>query len=520
MLKFSEFRPSRYKQFLRASSQFKHPALAALALSAVIALPEFAEAQSFNRNFNFGTHVYKTAPSKTERVTKNKSAVPMLSTQSVQAMYDAISRYEILVSRGGWPRLARGKTMTIGSKSNNVIRLRQRLAAQGILSPGVATRSKKFDKPLARAVQIFQARHGLAVTGKVDKQTIAVMNIPASVRLRQLRENLPRVLEYSKDLGGRYVIVNIPAAQLEAVDYNRVYSRHNVVVGKPARPSPVLSSQINELNFNPYWHAPVSIVAKDILPKVRKNVSWLDTMRIKVFDGGYEGPEVDPRTINWSTVAPDRYHFRQEPGGENAMASVKINFPNKYAVYLHDTPTKQLFERSARFFSSGCVRVDKVHILTEWLLRGQPGWGGPEIQNVAQSEQPTDVDISNPAQLRMVYLTAWAGPDGSVHFRPDIYSLDGTGFISGQPRPTGSEAAAEARVYSPDQSTQGNPVPTVAGQNTPGTEPVYSEQGDSDSLQASTTIETTQPDAQKQPARHNFSISAAKARRAGRAQEE
>lgn len=501
------------------AAKFQTPAvLTALLLGAATTLPVPAGAQSFNRTFNFGTHVYKTAPSKTERVTE-KNALPMLSARSVQAMYDALSRYEILVSRGGWPRLARSKPLAVGSKSNNVVRLRQRLAAEGILPPGAATRSKTFDQPLARAVSIFQARHGLRVTGKVDKQTMAVMNIPASVRLRQLRENLPRVLEYTKNLGGRYVVVNIPAAQLEAVDFDRVYSRHNVVVGKPARPSPVLSSQINQLNFNPYWHAPVSIVAKDILPKVRKNVGWLDTMRIKVFDGGYQGPEVDPRSIDWNTVAPDRYHFRQEPGGENAMASVKINFPNKHAVYLHDTPTKQLFERSARFFSSGCVRVDKVHILTEWLLRGQPGWSGQEIKNVAISEEPTDVDISSPSQLRMVYLTAWALPDGSVHFRPDIYSLDGTGFISGQPRPTGAEAAAEARVYSPDQNASdgSEPVPAI-DQTTPGTAPVYADQGDS--LQATTTIDEPKPEVQKQPARHNFSVSAAKAKRTGRSQEE
>ncbi|NNF80847.1 MAG: L,D-transpeptidase family protein, partial [Rhizobiales bacterium] len=426
-------RPMSFDSSVHTKRELVKAGLATLLFGAVMLLPAAAEAQSFNRTFNFGTHVYKTAPSKSERVT-NKNAMPILGAHSVQAMYDALSRYEILVSRGGWPMLKPGKTMVIGSKSNNVVRLRQRLAAQGILSPGVATNSKKFDEPLAQAVRTFQSRHGLAVTGKVDNQTIAVLNVPANLRLRQLRENLPRVLEYSKNLGGRYVVVNIPAAQLESVDYDRVFSRHNVVVGKPARPSPVLSSQINKLNFNPYWHAPVSIVAKDILPKVRKNVGWLDTMRIKVFDGGYEGPEVDPRSINWNSVAPDRYHFRQEPGGENAMASVKINFPNKYAVYLHDTPTKQLFDRSARFFSSGCVRVDKVHILTEWLLRGQPGWDGQAIQNVAGSEQPTDVDIRNPAQLRMVYLTAWAQPDGAVHFRPDIYNLDGTGFISGQPR--------------------------------------------------------------------------------------
>ncbi len=516
MIDFSGSTPASFNVFKHGKGWASAAALAGLLVGAMVVLPSVSNAQSFNRTFNFGTHVYKTAPSKTERVT-TKGAQPMLGAQSVQAMYDAVSRYEILVSRGGWPKLSPSKTMTIGSKSNNVIRLRQRLAAQGILAPGVATNSKTFDKALAGAVRTFQSRHGLAVTGKVDKQTINVLNVPASIRLRQLRENLPRVLEYSKNLGGRYIVVNIPAAQLEAVDYGQIYSRHNVVVGKPARPSPVLSSQISKLNFNPYWHAPVSIVAKDILPKVRKNVGWLDTMKIKVFDGGYDGPEVDPRSINWSSVTPDRYHFRQEPGGENAMASVKINFPNKYAVYLHDTPTKQLFDRSARFFSSGCVRVDKVHILTEWLLRGQPGWSSQSIKKVAVSEEPTDVDVNNPAQLRMIYLTGWALPDGAVHFRPDIYSLDGTGFVTGQPRPTGAEAAAEAKVYTPSQENSNGATPVI-GQNTPGSTPVYSDQ--SDTLQATTVIDDQQPAVQKQPAANNFSISAAKARRAGRAQQE
>ena len=470
----------------------------ALAITVVLALTLCAEtsiAQSFVRKFNFGT-VYKTAPSKSERVTA-KNALPTLSYRSVSTMYDALSRYEIIVSRGGWPSISVQRPLVLGTKSGVVRNLRRRLEIEGYLRP---TRHdpKKFDQALQRAVSRFQSRHGLPITGKVDRQTVAVLNVPASVRLRQLRENLPRILEYSKDLGPRYVIVNIPAAQLESVSHDRVYSRHNVVVGKPARPSPVLSSSINKLNFNPYWHAPVSIVAKDILPKVRKNVRWLDTMRIKVFDG-HNGPEVNPRTINWTRVAPDRYHFRQEPGGENAMASVKINFPNKYSVYLHDTPTKGLFERAARFFSSGCVRVDKVHLLTEWLLQGQSGWDRRRIRHVAQTERPTDVDLYNPAQLRMVYLTAWALPDGSVHFRADIYRLDGTGFVSGQPRPTGAQAAAEARVYQP-QPSESRPATAV------------------DSGVQATTILNTDRNVPviTQPSPNNFSTSAARARRGGR----
>ena len=179
------------------------------------------------------------------------------------------------------------------------------------------------------------------------------------------------------------------------------------------------------------------------------------------------------------------------------MASVKINFPNKYSVYLHDTPSKQLFTRHQRFFSSGCVRVDKVHLLTEWLLQGQQGWNRNRIKAVAKSEQPTDVELYNPSQLRMVYLTAWALPDGSTHFRPDIYRLDGRGFISGQPAPTGKEAAAEARIYSPTRNNAAGSSSAGYGNN----------------LQGTTIIDP--PQQQKQvPASggNNFSTSAAEAR--------
>jgi murein L,D-transpeptidase YcbB/YkuD len=230
-------------------------------------------------------------------------------------------------------------------------------------------------------------------------------------------------------------VVNIPAARLEAVDSYRVISRHTIIAGKPERPSPIVTSQISEINFNPYWHAPKSIVAKDIVPKVRKNRSTLKELQIRIYDG-YQGPEVDPESIDWNsdaTAIAERYHFRQEPGGINAMASVKINFRNKYAVYMHDTPTKQLFNESQRYFSSGCVRVEDVHQLTSWLLSRNSGWNLNRIKEVASSQEPIDVKLDDEVSVRWVYLTAWTGSDGMVRFRDDIYELDGTGFIAGQP---------------------------------------------------------------------------------------
>jgi murein L,D-transpeptidase YcbB/YkuD len=203
-------------------------------------------------------------------------------------------------------------------------------------------------------------------------------------------------------------------------------------VGKPDRPSPAISSRISEINFNPYWHAPVSIVEKDLIPKYLKDPNLLDQLGIRVFDG-WNGPEIDPRSVDWQNVAPERYQFRQDPGGINAMASVKINFPNKHSVYMHDTPAKELFTEASRYFSSGCVRVQEVQELTNWILAGQEGWNPDRIQAVVASGERLDVAVATATEVRWSYLTSWVGDDGFVNFRNDIYGLDGTGFISGQP---------------------------------------------------------------------------------------
>ncbi len=378
------------------------------------------------RNYN----VKPQAPT-LSKVVQDFSVRPMLSATSERRLQDAIARYEIMVSRGGWPRMPRTKTLVVGSNGRTVRLLRSRLAAEGYL-PRSASKGDIYDVNVEEAVRRFQANHGLRAHGRIDNVTRDALAVSAADRLDTLKANLPRVRAYSLGLGHRYIVVNIPAAQLDAVQAGQVYSRHNVVVGKIDRPTPVLMSKISELNFNPYWNAPVSIVRKDIIPKVRKNLAVLKQMDIRIYDG-FKGPEVDPKTIDWNSVDPARYHFRQEPGQGNAMASVKINFPNKHAVYMHDTPTKQLFTQAARYFSSGCVRVDKVHILTNWILNGQDGWNRDEIKAVVRSGERLDVKVPDGPDLRFVYLTAWASNEGQVHFRNDIYKLDGTGFVVGQP---------------------------------------------------------------------------------------
>jgi murein L,D-transpeptidase YcbB/YkuD len=358
----------------------------------------------------------------------------MLTASSLRAIDAAIAMYEDIDRRGGWPELV--TKLAKGDRSDAVILLRQRLALEGYLPTDslAIDNPEKFDPEVKEAVKAFQSNHGLPVTGKVDDATLGEMNVPASARLATLRANRPRIEAYMQGLGPRYILVNIPSAQLEAVNLGAVYSRHNIVAGKIDRPSPALSSRISEINFNPYWNVPESIAARDIIPKLIKNPNTLADMNIRVFQG-YNGPEVDPSTVDWTTADPKQYFFRQEPGEQNALGTVKINFPNPYHVYLHDTPVKKLFGQNDRYESSGCIRVDQIPVLIDWIFSGQDGFDPGMIENISTSGERIDRAVRNPPDIRFMYLTAWATDDGRVEFRPDIYHLDQTGFVTGQPEP-------------------------------------------------------------------------------------
>ena len=366
-----------------------------------------------------------------------ESQAALLTPSSPQAMDAAIAMYEQITRIGGWPTISE-RGLEKGATSRQVVFLRQRLQAEGYLPPESLDVDvpEKFSVEVRDAVKAFQSNHGLATTGKVDDRTLAELNVPAGVRLQQLRINRPRIATYAAKLGPRYILVNIPSAQLEAVNFGAVYSRHNIVAGKIDRPSPVLMSRISDINFNPYWTAPDSIVQRDLLPKLAKDPEALGKMHVRVIEKA-TGHEVDPNSIDWAATPSNLFLFRQDPGDQNAMATVKINFPNKYSVYLHDTPTRQLFGQNARYLSSGCIRVDRVDVLVDWILSGQDGFDSGMIENIAATGERLDKPVKNGPDLRIMYLTAWATDDGRIHFRPDIYHLDDTGFVMGQPQPRG-----------------------------------------------------------------------------------
>ncbi len=351
------------------------------------------------------------------------SSHPTLSPEALGRMQIAIGNHGRIAAAGGWPIVSSPRVaLQLGARDPNVPVLRQRLAVSGDLTQ-VSGSSDVYDSYVAAAVRRFQLRHGLSANGILDAPTLIAMNVPVHVRLRQLETNLVRISERAVGLGERYVLVNIPAAEIEAVESGRVRSRHTAVVGKVDRPSPILTSQVHEINFNPYWTVPVSIVRRDLIPKMQDNPSYLADQKIRIYRWGDESREYDVREIDWNTDEATQYMFRQDPGELNSLGTVKINFHNAHQVYLHDTPQKSLFGEGARFHSSGCVRVQNVRELITWLVAPN-GWDRGQVDAVIRSGQRRDVPLEVKTPILFAYITAWVNADGVVHFRDDIYNQD------------------------------------------------------------------------------------------------
>ncbi|PAQ12030.1 L,D-transpeptidase family protein [Mesorhizobium temperatum] len=353
---------------------------------------------------------------------KVASTLPIVSLQTVAFTEQAIAQYQNIVAQGGWEPVPDTKKLQLGVIDPDVVPLRRRLMISGDLAESAGL-SEAFDSYVDAAVKRFQARHGLPSDGTLGQYSYAAMNVSAQVRLGQLQTNLQRLHERAGTLGNRYVLVDIPGAQIEAVENDRVVLRHTAVVGKIDRQTPIVDSKINEIIVNPYWNAPVSIVRKDIIPLMRKDPNYLKDSNIRLF--APDGSEVDPLTVDWSTDDAEKYRFRQDPGAGNAMASVKINFPSPDGVYMHDTPQQSLFGKMMRFDSSGCVRVQNVRDLVTWILRDTPGWSRQHFEAAIKSGENIPVQVTNPVPVFFLYISAWSTGPGVVQFRDDIYGLDG-----------------------------------------------------------------------------------------------
>jgi murein L,D-transpeptidase YcbB/YkuD len=386
------------------------------------------------------------------RLIVKRSTTPVLSAQTLAATEQAIETYREIVANGGWGTVPSGQSMRLGANGAAVVALRKRLIASGDLDRS-AGMSPIFDSYVDAGVKHFQARHGLLENGVVGKETMAALNVPADVRLHQLEINLVRLRSYSGNLGDRFVTANIPAMAVETVENGAVATRHAAGVGKIDRQSPVMMTKATDINFNPFWTVPPSLIRKDLIPRMLKDPNYLTDHKIRIYTK--DGQEIQSSQVNWNSLEATNYTFKEDPGDLNSLGVVRININNPYGVYMHDTPEKGIFGDDDRFVSSGCIRVQNVRDYVAWLLKETPGWDRPHIDEAIRSGQRIDARLSSPVPVYWVYVTAWASPDGLIQFREDIYQRDGFAPTAANSSPvpqlqsTSVQKAASARTLDP-----------------------------------------------------------------------
>jgi murein L,D-transpeptidase YcbB/YkuD len=340
---------------------------------------------------------------------------------------DTLAHYRTRAAVGGWPRVPDGAKLQRGDRDPRVSSLRQRLLATGDLEPTSENEPDRFDEGLEQALRRFQMRHGLDSDGVVGPATLAALNVPIAERIRQIMVNMERWRWLPQALGSRYILVNIAAGTLKVVASNQTVMNMRVIVGRAYRRTPVFSGRMTYLVLNPSWHIPPRLAVQDKLPLIRRDPTYLAKQRITVLQGwGATGREIDPNSIDWHKVSAKNfpYRLRQEPGPMNALGRIKFMFPNRFNVYLHDTLSRELFARRVRMFSSGCIRIEKPIELATYVLQDNPKWTRDAIlAAIARSTEQT-VQIPDPVTVHLLYWTAWADADGTVHFGHDIYGRD------------------------------------------------------------------------------------------------
>jgi murein L,D-transpeptidase YcbB/YkuD len=351
----------------------------------------------------------------------SKSPLPTSYGNTYQRIAAAMLSYTTIDLRGGWPTLPKNAQLAPGASGADVVTLRQRLIVTDDLAPD-QDKGELFDGKVEEAVKRFQSRHGLTETGSIGPKTLAALNVPVKERLQQLRATLDRISELNFSFGQRYVVVNIPAAVAEAVDGDTVQKRYVVVVGKVGRASPTLTTTINAVNLNPTWTVPLGIFKADVRPRMRRDPSYVSRMRMRVLDAN--GKEIDPKSVDWKSDRSPNFSVRQDSGSGNALGAVRIDMPNKYSVYMHDTNHKEHFSRDYRFESSGCARVAEVRDLAVWLLADNPGWGRKEIDAAIATGDRRTINLAHKVPVAWVYFTGWVTKDDVVHFRDDVYDHD------------------------------------------------------------------------------------------------
>ena len=339
-----------------------------------------------------------------------------------------MAEYRVLAAEGGWLTIAAGETLKPGMDDTRIKDVRQRLATTGEMTTGNMD-STLFGPELEEAVKHFQKRHNLQRDGAIGKQTLAAMNISVEDRINQINVNLERYRWLNRDISGRLVAVNIASFEVFAGEPGKFVLSMPVVVGKHRHETPVFSDSIKYIVFNPYWTLTPNIARNETLPKLKKDPLYLQKHDMRIFQGwGDDSKELDPMKIDWSKVTKkemNQYRIRQDPGPKNSLGTLKIIFPNKYDVYLHDTPSRALFKREKRAFSHGCIRMGRPVEMASWVLGGEEkGWGVKRLKEIIESKKRKVVVLEKPLPVHILYRTTYVDKNNTLYFYEDIYGRD------------------------------------------------------------------------------------------------
>lgn len=327
--------------------------------------------------------------------------------------------------RGGWPVLPDGPDLQPGTRAAQVIPLRNRLRISGHYRTGMQADPQYFDAGLAEAVQRFQGEHALWVDGVVGKATRAALNITVERRIEQVKLTLERWRWMPRAPEDRYILVNIAAARLDAIEQDRSRFTLQSIVGRTYRQTPSLRGDIDSITVNPAWSVPHRIAVEDLLPQQQRDTTFLGRNRIRVFSA-LDGREVPVQDIDWSQLSPRtfRYTLRQDPGPDNSLGRLRFSFDNPYDIYLHGTPNPVLFRLPERNFSSGCIRIEDPVQLAEYLLAPDQGMDRHALENAIGTGKTRRIRLGESMPVYLVYLNVRADDEGTLHFGSDPYGRD------------------------------------------------------------------------------------------------
>ena len=340
----------------------------------------------------------------------------------------ALGRVRATAKAGGWPTVPAGAPLKPGAVDPRIAVIRKRLAATGELPADARLDDTTYGADLEAAVKNFQSHHRLTDDGVIGRGTVEAMNVPAATRVEQLRVNIERARWVVGGLRDSFVLVNLPAFKAYVIRDRKNIWETRTQIGRAARKTPTFRADMKYLVLNPDWTVPPTILAQDVLAGMRKGQNTIERKKLTILDS--RGQAVDPSTIDWATATPAnfRYTLRQPPGADNALGRVKFIFPNEYSIFLHDTPSQELFASDERTFSSGCIRVANALDLASVLLTGQrtrpENWTAARIKETVDAGQPQTVFLNEPVPVLIVYWTASIGAGGDLRFARDVYNFD------------------------------------------------------------------------------------------------